>query len=259
MTLPPGSPRSRSRFCRTWNQPFVASPYGGKRRTARRRRPQIAEESAQKREVRDVSLAELWSSWHPPHDLPQRRRSSFTAFIARPSHPRPQPARAAGETAAHADPPRVPSPVTPARTLTPPFAARDDHAVVLGAGAQDHHLGRGPLQQPDQVVAGEALRCRSPRRRRRRGRTPLRRAGGRGRGGRCGRARSGRRRGRPWRPRVVRSPPASPSPGRLPWGSGSRAAGSSAPGRGRRASGSRPRRGRGGGRRRRRGARSRCR
>ena len=29
--------------------------------------------------------------------------------------------------------------------------------MVLGAGAEDHHLGGGALEEPDEVVAGEAL------------------------------------------------------------------------------------------------------
>ena len=106
-------------------------------------------------------------------------------------------------------------------------------AASGGAGrrgrAQDQDLRRRLLQQPDEVVAGEALGAGGAGRDDDPVEGLLARAGGRARGGRSGRARSGRRPARPWRWRAVRSPPASPSPGPPRWGSSTRAAGSSAP------------------------------
>ena len=100
------------------------------------------------------------------------------------------------------------------RTRRPPHSSdrgADRRPLVVGAG-EDQDLGRGLLQQPDEVVAGEAARRRWRGPGRRRGRRSPPRAGAPGRGGRSGRARCGRRPRRPGRWPAVRSPPASTSP-----------------------------------------------
>ena len=88
--------------------------------------------------------------------------------------------------------------VNPDPDSTIPDSGGED-AVVLGAGAQDQHLGGRLAQQPDEVVAGEA---RSPpvalAGTTTRSKVSLARAGARARGGRSGRARSGRRPATPW-------------------------------------------------------------
>src|SRR5689334_22441048 len=96
----------------------------------------------------------------PSHHT-QRRRTFVAPFIPRPSHPRPQPATAVGETAVLADNPcvpwvRAPNPLPPPALLV---QLRDPSLDHLGAQLHESddrfQLGHGELVEPGLGAGGQ--------------------------------------------------------------------------------------------------------